>query len=70
MKLILALIGAVASFKVSHRHKDVYEGDATNGKTLWKNDWEYYRLHHAEEGDPMDTNNCRLRESKNFLGAQ
>ena len=69
MKFILLIIGAVAAHR--HRVKDVYEGDESNAKVLWKNDWDYYRTHHAEDGsDPMDTNNCRLRESKNFLGAQ
>ena len=70
MKYYIALLGLAATFKIEKKHKDVYEGDETNAKVLWKNDWEYYRLHHAEGGDPMDTNNCRLRESKNFLGAQ
>ena len=70
MKIILAMIGAVVAHTHKHRVTDVYEGDETNAKTLWKNDWAYYREHHAEDGsDPMDTNNCRLRESKNFLGA-
>ena len=70
MKWIIALIGAVAALQVQKKTSDVYEGDETNGKKLWKGDWEYYRKHHAESGDPMDENNCRMRESKNFLGAQ
>ena len=32
----------------------------------WKNDWDQYRA----ERDVGDGNNCRLRESWNFLGAQ
>ena len=37
-----------------------------NKAKVWKNDWELYRTNR----DDADQNDCRIPESKNWLGAQ
>uniref|UniRef100_A0A7S3FTH7 Uncharacterized protein n=1 Tax=Strombidium rassoulzadegani TaxID=1082188 RepID=A0A7S3FTH7_9SPIT len=38
--------------------------DFDNAKMIWRNDWEFYRNTRG------DSNDCKLAESDNFLGAQ
>ena len=60
--IIMALIVATASTTKIYQKLDLPE----NSEKYWGNDWELYRSK-REDGD---NNNCRIRESHNFLGAQ
>ena len=60
--IILALFVATAS---STKIYTKLEDDVDNATKFWQNDWEKYRA--AREDN--DNNNCRIRESQNFLGA-
>ena len=56
MKSIIAAIALIASV-------DAFD-PMDNQQKFWKGDWELYRSYR------IDDNNCRLPESKNWLGAQ
>ncbi len=58
---ILALFVAAASSTKLNVADDV-----DNATKFWGKDWEKYRA--AREDN--DNNNCRIRESQNFFGAQ
>ena len=61
--IILALfVAAASSTKVYTQITD----DVDNAKKYWDGDFELYRSHR----DVGDGNNCRIRESHNFYGAQ
>ena len=61
--IILALLAATVSTTKIYTTLDK---EVTNGEKWWGNDYEKYRAA-LEDGD---SNNCQIRESRNWKGAQ
>ena len=71
MKFIAAFIAAVAAVTINDENQDklhIFEFD--NAKMLWNNNFAAYRDYRDAQDPNGDSNNCRLAESDNFLGAQ
>ena len=45
----------------------IFEAPTNNAHYHWKDSWEFYETEKRTDGDD---NNCKIRESWNFLGAQ
>ena len=63
--ILLALVASTSAVKPGSPFKG--QTDPMDNKAkVWKNDWELYRSYR----DDADQNDCRIPESKNWLGAQ
>ena len=63
---LFALIATTSAVKTQGDDGSLHFFDFDNAKMLWNEDFEGYR----NARDDNDSNNCRLAESDNWMGAQ